>query len=77
VAISPAIATMKLYELRLRVGIELFIWFLSTRLLNWFLLTWILTLFANEHFSQSSHELDGFLEIIGLWGKHRWSWGCV
>jgi hypothetical protein len=76
VAISPTIATMKLYGLRSRLGIELFIWFLSTRLLNrflltWilnrFLLTWLLTLFLEEHFSRSAHELDGFLEIVGLW----------
>jgi hypothetical protein len=77
VAIPPTIAMMKLYELRLRLGMGLFIWFLSTWLLNRFLLTWLLTLFLKEHFSRSAHELDRFLEIIGLWGKHGLSWGCV
>jgi hypothetical protein len=82
VTISPTIVTMKPHELRF--GMELFIWFLSTRLLNqflltwllnWFLFTWLLTLFPKKHFSRSAHELDGFLEIVGLWGKHGWSWG--
>jgi hypothetical protein len=22
-------------------------------------------------------ELDGFLEVVGFWRKHGWSWGCV
>jgi hypothetical protein len=83
---SPTIATMKPYGLRFRLGMGLFIWFLSTRLLNRllltrllnrFLLTSLLTLFPKEHFSQSAHELDRLLEIICLWRKHGWSWGCV
>jgi hypothetical protein len=79
VAISPTIATMKPYGLRLRLGMGLFIWFLSTRLLkrflltqllNRFLLTPLLTLFPKEHISRSALELDRLLEIVGLWGKH-------
>jgi hypothetical protein len=80
--IFPTIATVKLYGLRLRLGMGLLTWFLSTRLLNRFLLTWLLNLFPltrlltllpKEHFSQSAPELDGFLEIVGLWRKHGWS----
>jgi hypothetical protein len=83
-AISPTIATMKPYELRLRLGMKP--WFVSTRLLNRFLLTRLLnrflltrllTLFPKEHFPQSAHEVDRLLEIIGLWRKHGWSWRCV
>jgi hypothetical protein len=86
VVISPTIAIMKPYGLRLRLGMGLFIWFLSTRLLNWFLLTWLLnrflltrllTLFPKEHIPQSALELDRLLEVVGLWRKHAWSWGCV
>jgi hypothetical protein len=43
VTISPTIATMKLYGLRLRLGIGLLSWFLLTRLLNRLPLTWLLT----------------------------------
>jgi hypothetical protein len=77
VVISPTIAIMKPYGLRLRLGMGLFIWFLSTRLLNRFLLTRLLTLFPKEHIPQSALELDRLLEVVGLWRKHAWSWGCV
>jgi hypothetical protein len=86
VAISPTIATMKPYGLRLRLVLGLLTWFISTRLLNRFLLTSLfnpflvtrlLTLFPKEHFPQSAHELDRLLEIVDLWRKHGWSWGCV
>jgi hypothetical protein len=30
-----------------------------------------------ELISQVTLELDGFLEVIGMWSKHGWSWGCV
>jgi hypothetical protein len=60
VAISPTIATMKPYGLRM----GLFILFLSTRLLNWFILTRFLTLFPKEHIPESALELDRLLEII-------------
>jgi hypothetical protein len=46
-------------------------------LLKRFLFTQLLTLFPKELFSRSAHELDRFLEIVGLWRKHGWSWGCV
>jgi hypothetical protein len=55
VTISPTIVTMKLYELRLRLGLGM---------LTWFLLTRLLTLFPNELIPQVTLELDGFLEII-------------
>jgi hypothetical protein len=76
-AISPRIATMKPHKLRLRLGLGLLTWFLSTRLLHGFLLTSLLTFFSKEHFPESAHELDRLLEIVCLWGKHGWSWGCV
>jgi hypothetical protein len=76
-AISPTIATMKPHNLEFRLGLGLITWFLSTRLLNRFLLTSLLTLFPKEHFSRSAHKLDRLLEIICLWRKHGWSWGCV
>jgi hypothetical protein len=76
-AISPAIATMKPHKVRFTLGLGLLIWFLSTQLLHGFLLTSLLTLFPREHFPQSAQKLDRLLEIICLWGKHRWSWGCV
>jgi hypothetical protein len=61
-------------------------WFLSTWLLNRFLLTMLLTqllltclltFFPKEHFPESAHNLYRLLEIICLWRKHGWSWGCV
>jgi hypothetical protein len=64
VPISSTIATMKPYGLRLRLGMGLFIWFLSTRFLNRLLLTWLLTLFPKEHIPQVTLEFDGLLEII-------------
>jgi hypothetical protein len=73
----PTMDTMKLYGLRLRLGMGLLTWFLFTRLLNQFLLTRLLTLFPKEHFTRSAHELDRFLEIVSLWRKHGWSWCCV
>jgi hypothetical protein len=76
-AMSPTIATMELHKLRLRLRLGLLTWFLSTWLLNRFLLTSLLTLFPKEHFLGSDHKLDRLLEIIRLWGKHEWSWCCV
>jgi hypothetical protein len=64
VTISPTIVTMKLYELRFRLWLGLLTWFLSTRLLNRFLLTWLLNLFPKERIPQSALKLDGLLEII-------------
>jgi hypothetical protein len=50
VTLFPTIATMKPHKLRLRLRLELFTWFLSTRLLNRFLLTSLLTFFPKEQF---------------------------
>jgi hypothetical protein len=40
----------------------------------WLLLTWFLSLLLKELISQVTFELDGFLEIVGIWREHRWSW---
>jgi hypothetical protein len=77
VTISPTMITMELHYLRFRLGLGLLNWFLSTRLLSRFLPTRLPTLFPKEHFPRSAHKLDRLLEIICLWGKHGWSWGCV
>jgi hypothetical protein len=77
VTISPTIVTMKPHELRFRLGLGLLSWILSTRLLNQFLLTRLLTLFPKEHISQGALELDRLLEVIcGVW-EYRWIWNCV
>jgi hypothetical protein len=77
VTISPTIVTMKPHELRFRLGLRLLSWFLSTRSLNRFFLTRLLTLFPKEHIPQSALELDRLLKIIfGLWEYGR-IWGCV
>jgi hypothetical protein len=75
--ISPTIAIVKPHKLRLRIGFGLLTWFLSTRLLYQFLLTSLLSFLPKQHFPGSAHKLDRLLEIICLWGKHVWSWGCV
>jgi hypothetical protein len=49
------------------------LWFLLTQ----FLLTRFLSLLPKELIPQVTLELDGFLEVVGLWRKHEWSWGCV
>jgi hypothetical protein len=75
--IFPTIATKKIYGLRLRLGMGLLTWFLSTRLLNRVLLTMLLTLFPKEHFSRSSYEFYGILEIICGVREYGWIWICV
>jgi hypothetical protein len=77
VTISPTIVTMKPRELRFRPGLGLLTWFLSTRLLNRFLLTQLLTLFPKEHISQGALELDRLLEIICGVREYGWIWICV
>jgi hypothetical protein len=77
VAISPTIATMKIYGLRLRLGMGLLIWFLSTRLLNRFLHTRLLNLFPKEHIPQGALELYRLLEIICGVRKYGRIWSCV
>jgi hypothetical protein len=72
VTISPTIVTMESHKLRFRLRLGLLTWFLSTRLLNRFLLTRFVTLFPKEHIPQSALELDGLLEIIcGMWEYGR------
>jgi hypothetical protein len=77
VTISPTMITMELHNLRFRLGLGLLTWFLSTRILNRFLLTRLLTLFPKEHFSQSSYEFYGLLEIICGVREYGWIWICV
>jgi hypothetical protein len=43
----------------------------------WFLLTRFISLLPKELISQNTLELDRFLEVVDLWRKHGWSWGCV
>jgi hypothetical protein len=76
-AISLTMDTMEPHKLRFRLGFGLLTSFLSTRLLHRFLLTSLLTFHPKQHFPGSAHKLDRLLEIICLWGKHGWSWGCV
>jgi hypothetical protein len=61
VTIYPTIVTMKAYGLRLRLGMGLLTWFLSTRLL---------TLFR-------AHKLHRFLEIFYWEREYGRIWGCV
>jgi hypothetical protein len=70
VALFPTTATMEPHKLRLRLRLGLFTWFISTRLLNRFLLTSLLTFFPKEYFPRSAHKLDMLSEIICLWRKH-------
>jgi hypothetical protein len=41
------------------------------------ILTWFLALLPKELIHQVTLEFDGFLEVVGLWRKHHWTWGCV
>jgi hypothetical protein len=59
-AISPTIATMEPHKLRFRLGMEILTWFLSTRLLNRFLLTSLLALFPKETFPEVLTKFIGF-----------------
>jgi hypothetical protein len=75
VTISPTIVTMKPHELRFRIGLGLLTWFLSTQLLNRFLLIMLLTLFLKEHIRQVALELDRLLEVIC--GVREYGWICI
>jgi hypothetical protein len=68
---------MKRHELRFRLRLGLITWFLFTRLLNRFLLTWLLTLFPKEHVPQGVLELDKLLQIICGVREYGWIWICV
>jgi hypothetical protein len=43
----------------------------------WSILTRFLSLLPKEVVPLVTLELDGFLQVVGLWRKHGWSWGCV
>jgi hypothetical protein len=59
-------------------GFGLWLWLWLWALLGlWLLLTQLLSLLPKELIPQVTLELDGFLEVVGMWRKHRWSWGCV
>jgi hypothetical protein len=60
VAISPTIATMEPHKLRLRLGLWLLTWFLSTPLLHRFLPTSLLTFFPRNTFPEVLTNLIGF-----------------
>jgi hypothetical protein len=77
VTISPTIVTMKPHELRFRLGLGLFTWFLSTRLLYRLLLTRLLILFPKKHIPQVAAELDRLLEIICGVREYGWIWVFV
>jgi hypothetical protein len=70
-AISPTIATMEPHKLRLRLGLWLLTWFLSTKLLHRFLLTSLLTFFPKNTFPGVLTNFIGFwrsFEGIGNMG---------
>jgi hypothetical protein len=70
VPILPTMLTME--------GFRFWLWFWFWVLFGlWFLLTWFLSLLPKELIPQVTLELDGFVEVVGLWRKHGWSWGCV
>jgi hypothetical protein len=68
VSIPPTMLTME--------GFRFWLWFWVLFGL-WFLFTRFLSLLPKELIPQVTLELDGFLEVVSLWRKHGWSWGCV
>jgi hypothetical protein len=64
VPIPPAMLAME--------GFRFWLWFWVLFGL-WFLLTRFLSLLPKELIPQDTLELDGFLEVVGLWRKHGWS----
>jgi hypothetical protein len=71
--IPPTMLTMEGFRFWLSLWVLFGLWLLLTR----FLLTWFLSLLPKESIPQDTLELDGFLEVVGLWRKHGWIWGCV
>jgi hypothetical protein len=69
VPIPPTMLTMEGFQFWVHFGLWL--------LLTLFLLTRFLSLLPNELIPQYTLELDGFLEVVGLWRKHGRSWDCV
>jgi hypothetical protein len=69
----PTMLTMEVFWFWLWFWVFFGLWLLLTQ----FLLTRFLSLLPKELIPQDILELDGFLEVVGLWRKHGWSWGCV
>jgi hypothetical protein len=70
VSVPPTMLTME--------GFWFWLWFWFWALFGlWLLLTRFLSLLPKELTPKVTLELDGFLEVIGMWRKHGWSWGCV
>jgi hypothetical protein len=68
VPLPPIMVTMEGFWFRLRF------WALFGL---WLLLTWFLSLLSKELIPHVTLELDGALEVVGMWRKHGWRWGCV
>jgi hypothetical protein len=68
VPISPTMLTIEGFQFWLWFWVFFGLWFLPTRFLS---------LLPKELIPQDTLELYGFLEVVGLWRKHGWSWGCV
>jgi hypothetical protein len=62
VPVPPIVLTME--------GFWFWLWFWALFRL-WLLLTQFLSLLPKELTPQVTLELDGFLEVVGLWRKHR------
>jgi hypothetical protein len=68
VPIPPTMLTMERFRFWLWFWVPFGLWFLLPRFLS---------LLPKELILQDTLELDGFLEVVGLWRKHGWSWSCV
>jgi hypothetical protein len=68
VSIPPTMLTME--------GFPFWIWLWALFGL-WLLLTRFLSILPKELIPQVTLELDGFLEVVGVWRKHGWCGGCV
>jgi hypothetical protein len=66
VPIPPTMLTME--------GFQFWLWALFVL---WLLLARFLSLLPKELIPQVTLKLAGFLEVIVMWRKHGWSWGCV
>jgi hypothetical protein len=66
--IPPTMLTMEGFRVWLWLWVLFGLWILLIR----FLLTRFLSLLPKELIPQDTLELDGFLEVVGLWRKHGW-----
>jgi hypothetical protein len=73
VPIPPTMLTMEGFRFWLWLWVLFGLWLL----LIGFLLTRFLSLLPKVFIPQDTLELDGFMEVVGLWRKHGWSWHCV